>query len=233
MTALEDAPGDRTEISVWIRVVRSPWPRLALLATLLAVLGWFALTHGTAGIDAARGWTARMGVTGAAMFVLVFALATLALFPATPLMAAAGLLYGPVAGVLLVWSGSMLAAIGSFLLGRVLSRQAVEQLAGGRIDRLNTLFSTRGTAAMLLLRLIPVFPFALVNYGSAITVVTFRQYLAGTTVGIVPPIVAYVWLADGIEDPTSPAFITALTILLALAVGGTLAARRLSSQDEP
>ncbi|MGH3928499.1 MAG: TVP38/TMEM64 family protein [Pseudonocardiaceae bacterium] len=228
MTAIEDPPSNYTEVSVWIRIVRSPWPRLVLLTTLLAVLGWFAITNGTAALDAARSWTARMGATGAVAFVLIFALATLALFPATPLMAAAGLLYGPVLGVLLVWCGSVLAATGSFLLGRLLSRQAVEQLAGSRIDRLNALFTTRAIATMLLLRLIPVFPFALVNYGSAITAITLRQYLIGTTIGVLPPTIAYVWLGDGIEDPTSPAFIAALTILLTLAVGGTLAARRLS-----
>lgn len=228
MTTIEDPPGDRTEVSVWIRAVRSPWPRLALFAVLLAVLSWFAITHGSATLDVARDWTVRMGLTGAIIFVLIFALATLALFPATPLMTAAGLLYGPVVGVLLVWLGSVLAAIGSFVLGRVLSRQAVEQLAGHRIDRLNAMFSSHGIAAMLLLRLIPVFPFALVNYGSAITAITFRQYLVGTVVGTLPPTMAYVWLGDGIDDPTSPAFISALTILLILTLGGTLAARRIS-----
>ncbi|MGQ0773667.1 MAG: TVP38/TMEM64 family protein [Pseudonocardiales bacterium] len=231
MTAIEDPPSDHTEISVWIRIVRSPWPRLVLLVTLLAVFGGFAITHGTAALDAARSWTARMGVPGAIIFVLVFALATLALFPATPLMAAAGLLYGPVVGVLLVWSGSVLAATGSFLLGRLLSRQAIEHLAGRRIDRLNALLATRGIAAMLLLRLIPVFPFALVNYGSAITAITLRQYVVGTVVGVLPATIAYVWLADSADDPTSPAFITAAAILLVLAVGGTLAARRLSRRD--
>lgn len=228
MTAIENPPGDRTEVSVWIRGLRSPWPRLALFATLLAALGWFAIANGTAALDVARDWTARMGAPGATIFVLVYALATLALFPATPLTAAAGLLYGPVVGVLLVWSGSMLGATGSFLLGRVLSRQAVEQLAGNRIDRLNALLATRGTVTVLLLRLIPVFPFALVNYGSAITAITFRQYLVGSAVGILPATVAYVWLGDSIDDPTSPAFVTALTILVALAVGGALAARHFS-----
>ncbi len=228
MTAIEDSPSKHTEVSVWIRIARSPWPRVVLLTTLLGVLGWLAISHGTMALDAARGWTARIGATGAVAFVLIFALATLALFPATPLMAAAGLLYGPVLGVLLVWCGSVLGAIGSFLLGRALSRQAVEQLAGRRIDRLNELLTTRAIAAMLQLRLIPVFPFALVNYGSAITAITLRQYVIGTTIGVLPPTVAYVWLGDGIEDPTSPAFITALTILVTLGVGGTLVARRLS-----
>ncbi|MGH8922220.1 MAG: TVP38/TMEM64 family protein, partial [Actinomycetes bacterium] len=183
MTAIENSPDNRTDVSVWIRIVRSPWLRLVLFAAALTVLSWFAIRQGTAALDVARGWTARMGITGATIYVLIFGLATLALFPATPLMTAAGLLYGPVVGVLLVWAGSMLGAIGSFLLGRVLSSHALEQLAGKRIVRLNALFANHGIATVLLMRVIPVFPFALVNYGSAITAITFRQYLIGTAVG--------------------------------------------------
>ncbi|MGQ0777787.1 MAG: TVP38/TMEM64 family protein [Pseudonocardiales bacterium] len=228
MTATEDPPAERTEVSVWISLVRAPWLRLAVFVLILAVLGWFAITRGTAAVEVARDWTAGMGVLGAAVFVLVYAVATLALFPATPLTAAAGLLYGPVVGVLVVWLGAMLGATGSFLVGRLLSRQAVEQLAGGRTDRLNAVLATRGTVAVLLVRLIPIFPFALVNYGSAITAITLRQYLVGTAVGILPAAIAYVWLGDSIEDPISPRFIAALTVLAVLAVGGTLAARRFS-----
>ncbi|MGH3915703.1 MAG: TVP38/TMEM64 family protein [Pseudonocardiaceae bacterium] len=228
MTAIKNPPGNRTEVSVWIRILRSPWSRLALFVGVLTVLGWFALSHGTGTLEVARDWTVRLGVTGATLYVLVFALATLALFPATPLMTAAGLLYGPVVGVLLVWAGSMLGAIGSFLLGRVLSRHAVEQLAGKRIVRLNELFTDHGIATVMLMRLIPVFPFALVNYGSAITAITFRQYLIATAIGSVPATVAYVWLGEGIDDPTSPAFLAAVAILLILTVVGFVAARRLS-----
>jgi len=228
VTATDDPPEERTEVSVWIRIVRSPWPRLVVFVALLAVLGWFALTRGTASVDVARSWTVGMGALGAAVFVLVYALATLALFPATPLTAAAGLLYGPAIGVLVVWLGAVLGATGSFLAGRLLSRQAVEQLAGGRTDRLNAFLAAHGTLAVLLVRLIPVFPFALVNYGSAITAIPLRQYLAGTAVGILPATMAYVWVGDSIDDPTSPNFLAALALLATLAIGGILAARRIS-----
>jgi uncharacterized membrane protein YdjX (TVP38/TMEM64 family) len=221
VTATEDPPGERTGVAVWITTVRSPWLRLAMFVMILAVLGWFALTRGTAAVEVARNWTASMGALGAAAFILVYALATLALFPATPLTAAAGLLYGPVMGVMVVWLGAVLGATGSFLVGRLLSRQAVEQLAGGRTERLNAFLAARGTAAVLLVRIIPIFPFALVNYGSAITV------------GILPAIIAYVCLGDSIDDPTSPGFIAALTLLATLAVGGTMAARRLSRRNPP
>lgn len=230
--ATERSPGECAEVSVWIRIVRSPWLRLGVFAVILAVLGWFAVTHGTAAVAVARDWTAGMGALGAVVFVLIYALATLALFPATPLTAAAGLLYGPVVGILVVWLGAVLGATGSFLAGRLLSRQAVEQLAGGRTDRLNAFLAARGTVAVLLVRLIPIFPFALVNYGSAITTITLRQYLAGTAVGILPATMAYVWLGDSIDNPTSPGFIAALTLLAALAVGGTLAARRISRRSQ-
>lgn len=232
MTQTEDTAGEHTELSVWIRIARSPWPKLAMFAVLLGVLGWFALTHGTTTVDTLRDWTAQMGIIGALILVLIYALATLTLLPATLLTAPAGVLYGPVVGVLVVWSGAMLGAAGSFLLGRVLSRAAVEQLAGGRGDRLNTFLAARGTFAVLLMRLTPL-PRALVNYGSAATVITLRQYLIGTALGILPGITAHAALGGSITDPGSPVFIISVAALVLLAVGGGVVARRHDACREP
>lgn len=135
----------------------------------------------------------------------------------------AGVLFGPITGVVVVWCGAMLGAVSSFGLG--LSRRAVEQLVGHRIEGLNRFLDRRGLLAVLLVRSIPLFPFTLVNYGSAVTALPFATYLAGTAAGIVPGVVVYVALGGTVDDPTSPGFLAAAAAFVVLAVGGSLVAR--------
>jgi uncharacterized membrane protein YdjX (TVP38/TMEM64 family) len=217
---------------VVVRVVRSPWPRLALLVVLVGTGLAFSLSRGSAVLGEARDAVAGLGVLGIVAFVALYAVATVALFPVSLLSAAAGLLFGPVIGVGAVWCGAVLGAAASFALGRVLGRSAVAQLLGGRIDRLDRFLSRRGLAAVLIVRLVPLFPFALVNYGSAVTALRFRDYAIGTGVGIVPGVVVYVALGGTVDDPTSPAFLIAVAAFVVLAVGGGLIARQMSRREQ-
>ncbi len=212
------------------RVVRSPKFRFLVFAVLLATCTWFAVHHGTGALEAARHWAAGLGIAGAVGFTAVYALSATALLPATILSTAAGALYGP-AGILVVWTGAIAGAAASFVLGRRLGRRAVEELAGSRLDRIDAFLRHRGFAAVLLVRLIPLFPFAVVNYGAALTAVGFRHYLAATALGTVPAATAYVMLGDSLDDPTSLPFVLATTALVLLAGLGTLTARRLRSRD--
>jgi uncharacterized membrane protein YdjX (TVP38/TMEM64 family) len=162
------------------------------------------------------------------VFVLLYAAATVAFLPMSLLAAVAGVLFGPVLGVPLVWLGTMLGAIGIFAIGRGLSRRAVEQLAGQHMSRVNALLERHGAAALFLLRLLPIGPFALLNYIVAVTTLGWGKFLLGTGAGILPGVVIYVALGGGVSDPTSPAFVVPLVGLLVLVVGGALVARRVS-----
>jgi len=214
--------------SAAIGVLRSPWPRFVLFACLLAAAAVLALSRGTALVEDTRAWVAGLGPLGIAAFVVAYAAATTALLPVSLLSAVAGVLFGPVLGTGVVWLGAMAGAGASFALGRVLSRPAIEALAGERLDRLDRFLARRGFLAVLVVRLIPLFGFVLVNYGAAATAVTARQYLAGTALGIVPGVVALVTLGGTADDPTSLAFLAAAGGFLLLAVGGGLVARRLN-----
>lgn len=215
--------------SGWVRVVRSPWPRLALFAVLLAGAATLALTRGSSLVTDTRDGVAALGPAGAAAFVVAYAVASMALLPVSLLSVVAGVLFGPVAGVAVVWAGAMLGAGGSFVVGRALSRPAVEALAGERLERLDRFLARtarRAFVAVLVVRLVPLFGFVLVNYGAAATAVGVRPYLAGTALGILPGVVALVVLGGSAGDPTSPAFLAAAGGFVVLIVGGALLARR-------
>ncbi len=186
----EGITGTDGSAAVLLGVLRSPWPRLAVFVVLGVGAGWLTLTQGAAVVVETRGWVAGLGAAGVVAFVVIYAGATVALLPVSLLSAAAGVLFGPLVGVGAVWAGAMLGAAASFGLGRVFSRAAVEALAGPRIEALDRFLVRNGLWAVLLVRLIPLFPFTLVNYGSAATAIRPRHYLAGTAAGIVPGVVS-------------------------------------------
>jgi len=221
---------DRTSVE---RLLRSPWPRLVLLAVFLGTAVVLALTYGLDAVDVAKAWVADLGVLGPVVFVVLCAVAIMGFLPASLLCAVAGVLFGPVLGVPVVWAGAMLGAAGSFLVGRGLSKDAVESLAGRRMAKVNALLDRYGAATVFVLRLLPLGPFALLNYVLAVTSLPLRGFLLGTGLGITPGMVVYTALGGTAEHPSSPAFLLSIGALVVLTVVGAVVARRVTKRVEP
>ena len=96
------------------------------------------------------GWAAPL------VFIGGYALITLAPIPKNVLSAAAGLMFGLVTGVLLVWVAALVGALVAFGLGRVLGRDAVERLTSTRVQKVDELIARRGLLAVVVVRLVPV-----------------------------------------------------------------------------
>jgi uncharacterized membrane protein YdjX (TVP38/TMEM64 family) len=126
----------------------------------------------------------------------------------------------------LVVVGATAGAIGAFLWGRRLGRDAVVQLAGDRVERVDEWVGERGLVAILYLRLVPAVPFNLLNPIAGVTSVGLRDFALGTLIGIVPGTFAYAALGGSFDDLTSPVFLTALAMVVLLAVVVPWADRR-------
>jgi len=164
-------------------------------------------------------------------FVFVGAYAVLVLFPtpASVLTVTGGALFGVVGGSLLVLLGATLGAVLSFEIGRLLGRGAVSRFTKGRLGRVEQLLGHHGLAAVIAVRLVPVVPFMAINYGAGLSAVSRRDYVLGTTVGMVPGIVAYCAVGAYGTDPLLLAVSLAALVALVL-VGGAWGRRILSRQ---
>lgn len=202
--------------------------RLLILALLLAALGYWAVTGGGRFLTELPGWVDSLGFWAPLAFALFYALAQAAFVPGSVLTASAGVLFGVALGAATVLVGATAGAALSFGIARRLGRPAVARFAGtGRLADLDARLTRRGFWAVLVLRLVPLFPFAVVNYGAGVTGVRFAPYMAATAIGIVPGTLAYTGLGGALRDPGSPALWIALTTLLVLSAGGWWAARGL------
>ncbi|MGW4210984.1 TVP38/TMEM64 family protein [Lentzea sp. NPDC004789] len=183
---------------------------LVLLVLTLAVAAQFVdLPDGEALRDA-----------GPAVFLVVCALGTAVFFPKPVLATGAGLLFGVAWGSVLAIAGFTAGAMIAFGIARGLGRDEVKARLGERLDTLERVFASRGVEATLVIRLLPVLPFTLANYGAGVTSVKAAHFAVGTALGLVPSTVLAAVLGDALRDLGSPRSIVALSIWAVLAAAG-------------
>lgn len=203
--------------------------RLAVvrLGVLLLLVG--TLTVLVVGIPDAQSLRMRFsgtGVLGVLGFSALYAALSLTPLPAAVLTIAAGATFGLANGIVVMLLGATTGAVLAFYLGRVLGRDGVRSLAGERLAALDGLLRRQGVLSVVLVRLVPLFPYAAVNYLSGLTAVRIRDYTIGTVIGIVPAGTAYVAVGAYGSRPGSVPFLVALAALALLTVGTLVIARR-------
>ncbi|MBN2231849.1 MAG: TVP38/TMEM64 family protein, partial [Deltaproteobacteria bacterium] len=135
------------------------------------------------------------------IFVAIYAVAPVFFLPGLPLTLLAGLLFGPVAGVAWAITGATIGATISFLIARYLVRDWVaRRIAGTRMAGLYERAEREGWKLVAVTRLIPLFPFNLLNYAFGITAVPLGHYAITSFICMLPACVAYVVFGSSLPD---------------------------------
>jgi uncharacterized membrane protein YdjX (TVP38/TMEM64 family) len=138
-------------------------------------------------------------VTAPLAYIAVYALAVAFSIPgAVVLTIAGGFLFGTWAGGLFVVIGATIGAIGVFLAARTAFGEGLRRRAGPWIGRLEAGFRENALSYLLVLRLVPLFPFWLVNLVPAFLGVPLTTYALGTFVGIIPGSFVYASVGNGL-----------------------------------
>lgn len=161
------------------------------------------------------------------LFILSYIAATILLVPGTILTLAAGFVFGLPVGVALVSLSSVAGASCAFLIGRYFARDWVRQRIASlpRFGALDRATHHDGFLIVLLVRLSPLFPFNVTNYGLGITAARFRDYLLASWIGMLPGTVLYVYIGTLVLDVAQLASggIAELSAQRYLLVGGFVA----------
>jgi uncharacterized membrane protein YdjX (TVP38/TMEM64 family) len=139
-------------------------------------------------------WVDGLGVWGPVVFALGYAVATVGFIPGSLLTLAAGAIFGLGKGTVIVFFGATLGAALAFLVARYVARDAVARRIAGnaRFAAIDRAVAREGLKIVTLLRLAPIFPFNLMNYGLGLTKVRFRDYVLAS-VGMIPGTFLYVY----------------------------------------
>lgn len=171
-----------------------PWRPLLLIAAVAAVmiLAWVFDLGGR--IRVLQGWIAGLGTWGPLVFVLLYGLATLLALPGVAMTALAGGLFGSLVGTIAVSAGSTLGAALAFLAARYFARKSVEAWLSGnpKFQKLDAMVERQGAIVVAITRLVPLFPFNLLNFGFGLTRVSFPTYILYSWLCMLPGTVLYV-----------------------------------------
>jgi uncharacterized membrane protein YdjX (TVP38/TMEM64 family) len=211
----------------------SPWPKRVVTIVLgLAVLGGLLYAGRKAGgyVPQFAAWVADQGAWGPIVFILGYAVATVAFIPGSLLTLAAGAIFGLAFGTLYTFLGATLGSGLAFLVARYLARGAIERKIAGnaKFAAIDRAVGKEGFKIVALLRLSPIFPFNLLNYSLGLTRVPFLQYMAAA-LAMLPGTLLYVYYGKAAGSLAAaaggakPQGGTAGTVLLVVGLLATIA----------
>jgi uncharacterized membrane protein YdjX (TVP38/TMEM64 family) len=210
---------------------------VAMLAVIALAIGWTATPlRDWLDVDRVVSALREFGVAfGPLAATLGFALAMTLAVPLTFLTLVALVAFGPWAGFACALAGALLGAAASYGIGAFLGHAVLVRLAGPRINLLSQRMARRGLVAVILVRFVPVAPFAVINMVAGASHIRLRDLLLGTAIGITPGTLAMVLFVDQItaalRSPTPLTFALLGGTVLLIAVGAWGLQRWLRSVD--
>lgn len=187
--------------------VKSYWRWLPLLVLLLGVLVFLSFDGASyLNMDALRAnrqlleeWVGRYGYWAQLAYILLYIFATAFSLPLGALLTiTAGFLFGVFAGTLIVVLGATIGSVAIFIAVRMGVGDFFTRNTGSWVARMSEGFNKDAFSYLLMLRLIPIFPFALVNVVPALLGVSLPVYVFTTLIGIIPGSLVYVLLGNGL-----------------------------------
>ena len=200
--SMQTPPMPRAETPPWRR-----WLPLAILAGIMAVIflnGWHKLLtlEAIVGVrDRFQSTIVEHRLIALLAFVAAYTvMVSLSLPGASAFTLSSGLLFGWVQGGLAAVIGATIGASIIFAIARTAFGETLAAKAGPQIAKLQEGFKENALSYLLFLRLVPAFPFFIVNIVPALLGVPFRTYLIGTFVGIIPATFAFASIGAGLDS---------------------------------
>jgi uncharacterized membrane protein YdjX (TVP38/TMEM64 family) len=176
------------------------WRPIALMGLVIAMIVFSYVFGIGEKLGALRDWIQSLGALGPVVFVFIYAGATVAALPGLAITIVAGAIFGSLVGVIVVSIASTLGASLAFLIARYFARDATAKWLAKRetFKKLDDLTEKHGAIIVAIVRLVPLFPFNLVNYGFGLTKVRFWTYVSWSWLCMLPGTILYVVGTDAV-----------------------------------
>jgi uncharacterized membrane protein YdjX (TVP38/TMEM64 family) len=170
------------------------WLRLVIGVALAGTIVW--VLTGNTEIDPAaiERRVAALGAWAPVGFIAFYGVAAVLFMPGLVMALAGGALFGPVWGVVYNAGGAILGATLAFLVARYLASDWVRRLTQGWLRQVIDGVDAEGWRFVAFVRLVPLFPFNLLNYALGLTGIPLRAYVLASLVCMLPGTIAYTWL---------------------------------------
>lgn len=152
-----------------------------------------------------------------------YALSVALMFPiATVFTLAAGFMFGPFWGLLFAVLGASIGAVGSFYVARLLLGESLQTKYANELQRFNKELQTNGYSYLFALRLLPIFPFFLINLLCGLTRIDSKTFFITTAIGIIPGGFVYAYAGSQLSTINALGDVFTKEMALALMLLGAL-----------
>jgi len=198
---------------------------LLLLAILIAAIVAVRATGATRYLEqeTLRGLIQGYGLLAPLAYMFLYAVAPPLFLPGLPITIVGGILFGPFWGVVYTTIGANLGANLAFFVSRYLARKWVEgKLTSPRWRTLDQRVADHGWKVVAVTRLVPLFPFNLLNYAFGLTKIPWSHYALTSLLCMFPACVAFIVfsssLLDVVRGRVSPSFLLGLALIAAVSL---------------
>jgi len=196
--------------------VRAFLARLVLALALAGAIAWALVHRDQLNPADLQQQLQNLGPWAPLAFIGLFVLATVLFLPGALFGLIGGALFGPVWGSALNLVGATLGATLAFLTARYVASNWVARRSGGRLKGLIEGVEAEGWRFVAVVRLVPLFPFNLLNYALGLTRIRLSHYVVASAVAMIPGTVAYTWLGHAGREVAAGSETAVRNVLLAL-----------------
>ncbi len=168
--------------------------RLFMLLIIIAGIGMAIVYRDQLDATALEEWVRGAGAAAPAAFMLIYIVGTVVFFPGAVLTLAGGALFGPVLGTFLNLTAATIGATIAFVISRYLASDWVEKKTAGKLKQLKEGVESEGWQFVAFVRLVPLFPFNVLNYALGLTRIKLLHYIVASYICMFPGAVAYTYL---------------------------------------
>jgi uncharacterized membrane protein YdjX (TVP38/TMEM64 family) len=160
------------------------------------------------------------GIYAPVLYILIYIAATVLFIPGSILTITGGFIFGAVEGTIYTVIGATIGATIAFFFARLIGGSFIENIEKKftKLKDYDKGIEKNGIQIMLFLRLIPLFPFAALNYAMGLTKIKARDYIFASFIGMIPGTFVYSYIGATATDIRSPEFYFALFLLALLII---------------
>jgi len=169
-----------------------------ILALVFLVLVVFSAIYfrNTLNLEHLRLWVEASGMWAPVIFIAIYILATVLFLPGLIITISGGFIFGAWYGTLYNIIGAVCGASIAFFIARYLAHDWVAERTGKRLNRLMIGVKQEGWRFVALTRLVPLFPFNLLNYAYGLTPVKTSHYILASAIFMLPGTFAYTYVGS-------------------------------------
>ncbi|MCJ8312880.1 MAG: TVP38/TMEM64 family protein [Saccharospirillaceae bacterium] len=183
--------------------MKSNITKILILLLLISIVVSLFIFRDQINFEAIQTWLKSLGYWAPVIFIMIYIISTVFFIPGSLLTLASGVLFGPIFGTFFTLIGATIGATISFMISRFLARDWIEKKSGPRLNQLQRGVDKEGWRFIAMVRLVPLFPFSILNYALGLTRIRISVYVITSFICMAPGSLAYNYLGHATAQSIS------------------------------